>query len=56
MKKYILFLFALVITSCSKDDFSEQNLESKVIVEGWIEEGDYAQVFVIEQYSGYWYY
>ncbi|RKR09454.1 uncharacterized protein DUF4249 [Flavobacterium sp. 90] len=46
MKKYILFLFALVITSCSKDDFSEQNLESKVIVEGWIEEGDYAQVLL----------
>ncbi|PIF32850.1 uncharacterized protein DUF4249 [Flavobacterium sp. 9] len=46
MKKYILFLFALILTSCSKDDFSEQNLESKVVVEGWIEEGDYAQVLL----------
>ena len=47
MKKYILFLFALVIVSCSKDDFSEQkSLESKVVVEGWIEEGDYAEVLL----------
>lgn len=36
----------LIVTSCSKDDFSEQNLESKVVVEGWIEEGDYAQVLL----------
>lgn len=46
MKKYILFLFALVLTSCSKDDFSEQNLESKIVVEGWIEEGDFANVLL----------
>lgn len=46
MKKYLLFLFALIITSCSKDDFAEQSLESKVVVEGWIEEGDYAQVLL----------
>lgn len=47
MKKYIVFLFALVIVSCSKDDFSEQkSLESKVVVEGWIEEGDYAEVLL----------
>lgn len=46
MKKYIVFLFALIITSCSKDDFSEKSLESKVVVEGWIEEGDYAQVLL----------
>lgn len=33
--------------SCSKDDFSEQKiLESKIVVEGWIEEGDYAQVLL----------
>ncbi|WP_291285923.1 DUF4249 domain-containing protein [Flavobacterium sp.] len=46
MKKYILFLVALIVTSCSKDDFSEQSAESKIVVEGWIEEGDYAQVLL----------
>lgn len=46
MKKYILFLFALIVISCSKDDFIEQSIESKVVVEGWIEEGDYAQVLL----------
>lgn len=46
MKKYILFLFTLILLSCSKDDFSEQSIESKIVVEGWIEEGDYAQVLL----------
>lgn len=47
MKKYIVFLFALFLTSCSKDDFSEQkSLESKIVVEGWIEEGDFANVLL----------
>lgn len=46
MKKYILFLVALIVTSCSKDDFSEQSAESKIVVEGWIEEGDYAEVLL----------
>lgn len=47
MKKYILFLFTLVITSCAQDDFSDQtNLESKIVVEGWIEEGDFANVLL----------
>lgn len=47
MKKYILFLFALIIISCSKDDFSTQaSLESKIVVEGWIEEGDFAEVLL----------
>lgn len=46
MKKYILFLFALIAVNCSKDDFSEQSTESKIVVEGWIEEGDYAQVLL----------
>lgn len=46
MKKYILFLFVLIAVSCSKDDFSEQSNESKIVVEGWIEEGDYAQVLL----------
>lgn len=46
MKKNILFLFVLIALSCSKDDFSEQSIESKIVVEGWIEEGDYAQVLL----------
>jgi len=47
MKKYLLFLFVLVMASCSRDDFSEQaSIESKIVVEGWIEEGDYAQVLL----------
>lgn len=46
MKKYILFLFVVTMISCSKDDFSTQSTESKVVVEGWIEEGDYAQVLL----------
>lgn len=46
MKKYILFLIAVIITSCAKDDFAEKSIESKIVVEGWIEEGDYAQVLL----------
>jgi hypothetical protein len=47
MKKYLLFVFAIIITSCSNDNINEQkNLESKLVVEGWIEEGDYAQVLL----------
>ena len=47
MKKYLLFVFAIIITSCSTDNVSEQkSLESKLVVEGWIEEGDYAQVLL----------
>ncbi|WJS96397.1 DUF4249 domain-containing protein [Flavobacterium johnsoniae] len=47
MKKYLLFLFGLTIISCSNDNFSEQkNLESKIVVEGWIEEGDFANVLL----------
>lgn len=46
MKKYILFLFIVIVVSCSKDDFSEESIESKIVVEGWIEEGDYAQVLL----------
>ncbi|MEO7979093.1 DUF4249 domain-containing protein [Flavobacterium sp.] len=47
MKKYIVFLFAVIVISCSKDEFSEQiRLESKIVVEGWIEEGDFANVLL----------
>lgn len=46
MKKYILFVFALLITGCSKEGFIEKGIESKIVAEGWIEEGDYAQVLL----------
>ncbi|HSD07354.1 DUF4249 domain-containing protein [Flavobacterium sp.] len=47
MKKYILLLLTLIIVSCSKDNFNEQiNQESKIVVEGWIEEDDFAQVLL----------
>ena len=47
MKKYLLFVFAIIIASCSNDNVSEQkSLESKLVVEGWIEQGDYAQVLL----------
>lgn len=47
MKKYLLFLLGLLAVSCSNDNFSEQrNVESKIVVEGWIEEGDYANVLL----------
>jgi hypothetical protein len=46
MKKYILFVFALLITGCSKEGFIEKSIESKIVAEGWIEEGDYAQVLL----------
>ena len=47
MKKYLLLVFAIIITSCSSDNVSEQkSVESKLVVEGWIEEGDYAQVLL----------
>ncbi|MEP6928723.1 MAG: DUF4249 domain-containing protein [Flavobacterium sp.] len=47
MKKYILFLLVLITISCSGDDFSkEENAASKIVVEGWIEEGDFPQVLL----------
>lgn len=48
MKIYILLFFVLIMTSCSKDDFvSEQkSLESKIVVEGYIEDGDFANVLL----------
>lgn len=47
MKKYLLFLFSLLLLGCSNDNFSEQkSLESKIVVEGWIEEGDFANVLL----------
>nr|WP_199000789.1 DUF4249 domain-containing protein [Flavobacterium sp. ASV13] len=47
MKKYLLYLFSLFVISCSNDNFSEQkSLESKIVVEGRIEEGDFANVLL----------
>ena len=47
MKKYLLFLFGLVIISCSSNDYTEEkSIESRIVVEGWIEEGDYASVLL----------
>jgi len=47
MKKHLLFLLGLILVSCSNDNFSsEKSLESKIVVEGWIEEGDFANVLL----------
>nr|WP_294928102.1 DUF4249 domain-containing protein [uncultured Flavobacterium sp.] len=47
MKKYIVLFVVLLMMSCTKDDLSKQiSLESKIVVEGWIEEEDYAQVLL----------
>nr|WP_315250099.1 DUF4249 domain-containing protein [uncultured Flavobacterium sp.] len=47
MKKYILVLLAFIMTNCSNDNFSEQTIEeSKIVVEGWIEEGGFAEVLL----------
>ncbi|MXO03840.1 DUF4249 domain-containing protein [Flavobacterium sp. HBTb2-11-1] len=47
MKKYLFFLLALIFVSCSNDDVkTEKSLESKIVVEGWIEEGDFANVLL----------
>ena len=47
MKKWCLFLLVIVAISCNNDGFkAEINLESKIIVEGWIEEGDVPQLIL----------
>lgn len=47
MKKGCLFLLTIMAISCSNTDFrTEINLESKIVVEGWIEEGDVPQVIL----------
>lgn len=47
MKKCCLILFAIIAVSCNKDNFStEISLESTIVVEGWIEEGDVPQVLL----------
>lgn len=47
MKKWCLFLLVIIVLSCNSDDFSiEIKPESKLVVEGWIEEGDFAQLLL----------
>lgn len=47
MKNYLLLVFALFVVSCSSDEPRiEKSIESKIVVEGWIEEGDYANVLL----------
>ena len=47
MKNWCLFLLAIVVISCNNDDFKVGiNLESKIVVEGWIEEGDVPQLIL----------
>ncbi|MFV5698338.1 DUF4249 domain-containing protein [Flavobacterium sp. ZT3R17] len=46
MKKYYLF-FLTIVFSCNNDTIgNEIDLESKIVVEGWIEEGDVPQVIL----------
>lgn len=46
MKKYYLF-FLIIAFSCNNDTIgNETDLESKIVVEGWIEEGDVPQVIL----------
>ena len=47
MKKIILFLFSVLLYSCDQTGFdTSTDLDSKIVVEGWIEEGEYAQVIL----------
>lgn len=47
MKNSCLFLLVIMVISCNNDNFStEINVESKIVVEGWIEEGDVPQLIL----------
>lgn len=47
MRNYLLLAFALLLIGCSGDDTGiEKSIESKIVVEGWIEEGDFANVLL----------
>lgn len=47
MRNYLLLAFVLLLTACSGDELGvEKSIESKIVVEGWIEEGDFANVLL----------
>ncbi|MBE0391698.1 hypothetical protein HNQ02_000224 [Flavobacterium sp. 7E] len=47
MKYFILVFLAVFFTRCNQDDFDKSTQsESEIVVEGWIESGDYAQVIL----------
>lgn len=47
MKKWCLFLLVIIVISCNSYDFSiEIKPETKLVVEGWIEEGDVARLLL----------
>ena len=47
MKKWWLYVLILSAIGCNNDDFATKiNLESKIVVEGWIEEGDVPQLLL----------
>lgn len=47
MKKRYLFVLVILAISCNQDDFSSEiDAESKIVVEGWIEEGDVPQLIL----------
>ncbi|GIZ10358.1 DUF4249 domain-containing protein [Flavobacterium sp. UMI-01] len=47
MKKVILFLSVVLLFSCDQTGFDTATaLDSKIVVEGWIEEGEYAEVIL----------
>lgn len=47
MKQFIVVFFCVLFLSCNQDDFTKSSsAESKIVVEGWIEADDYAQVIL----------
>jgi len=46
MRKYIVGLFFLALASCQVDDFETPEYRSKIVVDGWIEQGQPARVFL----------
>lgn len=47
MKQFVVSFFCMLFLSCSQDDFSSSSdSDSKIVVEGWIESNDYAQVIL----------
>jgi hypothetical protein len=47
MKKLYLFVLTTIVISCNNDNFSNEiKVESTIVVEGWIEEGDVPQLIL----------